>query len=196
MVDSFGIARNLRRRRTLGRIDIGAFESDLLPPIVDGDFNDDGLYDCFDIDALVAEIAAGTDNTSFDLSGDGLVDVVDRDLWLAEAGAFNLGPGKIYLLGDANLDGVVDGQDFIRWNSNKFQSGRGWCGGDFNADGVTDGQDFILWNNKKFQSSDVPNALVLPNSSTYPHRTHDSRGSRFDENTAAAATSQVPRLTT
>ena len=41
------------------------------------------------------------------------MDVVDRDLWLAEAGAFNLGPGKIYLLGDANLDGVVDGQDFI-----------------------------------------------------------------------------------
>jgi hypothetical protein len=179
-----------------GRIDIGAFESDLLPPIVDGDFNDDGLYDCLDIDALVAEIAAGTDNTSFDLSGDGLVDVVDRDMWLAEAGAVNLGPGKIYLLGDANLDGFVDGLDFIQWNANKFTSVAEWCAGDFNADGFVDGLDFIIWNANKFQSSDVANALVLPKSSRNPHVIHESRDIRLDENTSAAATSPVTRLLT
>jgi hypothetical protein len=134
-----------------GRIDIGAFELQSNP--VDGDFNDDGLYDGLDIDALVAEIAAGTHQPPFDLTGDGLVNLADRDAWLAEAGEVNLGPGLVYLLGDANLDGVVDGQDFIAWNNHKFQSVAAWTKGDFTADGVVDGQDFLAWNANKFQSS-------------------------------------------
>ncbi len=56
------------------------------------------------------------------------------------------------LLGDANGDLVVDGQDFIIWNSNKFQGGTDWLTGDFNGDGITDGQDFIIWNANKFTS--------------------------------------------
>lgn len=134
-----------------GRIDIGSFESQ--PFVVDGDFNDDGLYNCLDIDALVAAIAAGTDGLAFDLSGDAVVDVADRDAWLAEAGEVNLGPGKAYLLGDANLDGVVDGMDFVEWNENKFATVAGWCGGDFTADGIADGFDFVVWNQNKFQGS-------------------------------------------
>ena len=55
---------------------------------------------------------------------------------------------------DANLDGVVDGQDFILWNMGKFTSTLAWNGGDFNGDGVADGQDFILWNANKFTASD------------------------------------------
>ena len=43
----------------------------ITPQVVDGDFNDDGVYDCADIDALVAEIAAGTNVGSFDLNADG-----------------------------------------------------------------------------------------------------------------------------
>lgn len=56
------------------------------------------------------------------------------------------------LPGDANLDGVVDGQDFIVWNAHKFTSANDWTSGDFNADGVVDGQDFIIWNTFKFMS--------------------------------------------
>ncbi|MEM7312485.1 MAG: S8 family serine peptidase [Planctomycetota bacterium] len=74
---------------------------------VDGDFNDDGLYDCGDIDALTTTIAVGSNDISFDLTGDGLVDLGDRDAWLSEAGIAN-GIGAAYLLGDANLDGAVD----------------------------------------------------------------------------------------
>jgi hypothetical protein len=62
------------------------------------------------------------------------------------------------LSGDANGDKVVDGQDFIIWNSNKFSSGTDWTTGDFTGDGVTDGQDFIVWNANKFTS--VPDAAV------------------------------------
>lgn len=123
------------------------------PPTVDGDFNDDGLYDLLDIDALVAAIAAGTQNPAFDLTGDGMLDLADRDAWLAEAGSVNLPSGNPYLVGDSNLDGVVDGQDFIAWNGHKFQQSARWSEGDFNADGVVDGQDFILWNGNKFMAA-------------------------------------------
>jgi hypothetical protein len=125
-----------------------------LEQIVDGDFNSDGLYDCEDINALVAEIATGTNGPAFDMTGDGLVDLADRDAWLAVAGEVNLGSGKAYLLGDANLDGFVDGLDFTVWNANKFTSLAQWSAGDFNADHFIDGLDFIIWNANKFQSSD------------------------------------------
>lgn len=138
-------------------IDIGAFEWQ--PVVASADFNDDGLYNYQDIDALVAEIAAGTHGLAFDLTGDGRVDLADRDHWLAAAGEVNLGPGKAYLLGDATLDGVVDGRDFIVWNVNKFRPVNKWSAGDFNADGNVDGQDFIAWNDNKFKASA---AVYLP----------------------------------
>lgn len=131
------------------------FEFSVNPITPDGDFNDDGFYDLLDIDALIGEIAAATHNPAYDLTGDGIVDLADRDAWLAEAGSVNLPTGNAYLLGDANLDGVVDGQDFIAWNAHKFQATARWRDGDFNADGVVDGQDFIIWNAHKFQSADM-----------------------------------------
>ena len=132
------------------------------PPAVDGDFNDDGMYDCEDINSLVVDIAAGNNTASFDLTGDGNVDLDDRDAWLAEAGENNLGPGRSYLLGDANLDGGVDGSDFGDWNSNKFSSTAAWCLGDFNADGGIDGSDFGIWNVNKFTSAAATAAVPEP----------------------------------
>ena len=137
-----------------GRIDMGSFEAQP-NTIPDGDFNDDGIYDCADIDALVAEIAAGGNIASFDMTSDGVVDLADRDAWLAEAGDANLPSGNPYLVGDANLDGNVDGQDFLAWNLSKFSNVAAWCQGDFNADGNVDGQDFLLWNTNKFTSADA-----------------------------------------
>ncbi len=143
-----------------GRFEIVAVDGDFTVPLPNGDFNGDALFDCEDIDALVAEIAGGGNNPLFELTGDAVVDLLDRDAWLALAGAAN-GLPSAYLVGDGNLDGVVDGQDFILWNQNKFTSMAAWCAGDFNADGFVDGQDFILWNQNKFQSSD----LVSPGAS-------------------------------
>ena len=135
-------------------IGIGAynFASSFFRP---GDFNNDGIYDCADVDSLVVEVATSTNAGEFDLTGDGLVDGSDLDAWLAEAGAVNLASGNSYLVGDANLDGTVDGADFLIWNSNKFSTAGGWCQADFNADGTTDGLDFLAWNQNKFQSADV-----------------------------------------
>ena len=123
---------------------------------IDPDFNDDGQIDGMDIDLLHANLVDGpSDPSMFDLTGDGLVTIADRDEWLVQAGAANLASGNPYLLGDANLDGSVDVSDFNRWNSNKFSSSSNWTDGDFNADGFVDVSDFNNWNGNKFQTSDT-----------------------------------------
>ena len=135
-------------------------------PTVDGDFDDNGLYECADVDALVATIVAGNNDPNFDLNSDGVVDITDLDLWRTEAGAVLNASGNPILTGDANLDGSVDGQDFIAWNNNKFQNLAAWCSGDFNADGAVDGQDFIVWNNNKFTSADGVQGVPEPAGAT------------------------------
>jgi hypothetical protein len=49
---------------------------------------------------------------------------------------------KYTLLGDANLNGVVDGTDFAIVAANFNKGVSGWDQGDFNYDGVVDGTDF------------------------------------------------------
>ncbi|MEM8680104.1 MAG: hypothetical protein AAGF97_12190 [Planctomycetota bacterium] len=120
-----------------------------------GDYDADDLYTTNDIDLLVGAVASGDDDPFFDLDGDGVTDNADLTLWREVAGAANNASGGPFLVGDANLDGVVDGQDFIAWNNNKFTDTALWSGGDFTADGIVDGQDFIAWNNSKFLASDA-----------------------------------------
>ena len=107
-----------------------------------------------DIDALVKEIAAGTNDSSFDLNGDTMVDQADLDKWLELAGAENRPSTSPYPVADANLDGMVDASDFEAWTSNNFTATGLWTLGDFNADGFTDVSDFNEWNNNKFMSAD------------------------------------------
>ncbi len=125
---------------------------------VDGDFDNNGEYECADVDALVADIAAGNDTAAFDLTGDGVVDQTDLTAWLSEAGEAILGPGQAISPGDATLDGVVDVSDFGRWNSAKFTATAAWCNGDFNASGTVDVSDYTIWNSNKFRV----NASLVP----------------------------------
>jgi hypothetical protein len=90
------------------------------------------------------------------MNGDGTLSSVDVDAWLTQAGTRNLTSGNSFLVGDGNLDGTVDGADFVIWNANKFTSTAAWCGGDFNVDGFVDGADFVWWNANKFMSSGIP----------------------------------------
>ena len=132
-----------------------------------GDFDGNGAYECADIDALTGVIASGSNDLTYDLTGDGAVNVDDQTAWLAEAATAN-GLGSPYKQGDANLDGTVDVSDFNKWNENKFTDAAQWCNGDFTADGVVDVSDFNAWNGNKFTSSDggtnvvpEPSALAL-----------------------------------
>ena len=146
-----------------GRMDIGSVE------VQPGncDFDQSGVCDCADVDMLSAEIANGGTNLLFDVDGSGGVNFNDLAQWLVDAGArpehAATTGGNPFLLGDANLDGVVDGQDFMVWDANKFTDSDAYCDGDFNADGLINGQDFLIWNSNKFQSADSIGGKAVPN---------------------------------
>ena len=110
-----------------------------------GDLDGDGQLGATDVNALSAVIANGSDHPAFDVNGDSLVNLDDLYYWVV-----NL---KHTLMGDANLDSTVDGEDFIVWNGSKFTSSTAWTDGNFNADSFVDGSDFIVWNANKFQSA-------------------------------------------
>ena len=157
--------------------DVGAFE---LP---DGDFNDDGFYNCDDINALTDQIASGNNDSHFDLNGDGLVDLDDQSQWLVQAGTVNLASGNPYLNGDANLDGDVDVLDFNIWNANRFRAETAWCLGNFNGDDLVDVSDFAIWNVGKFTSANGGGGLApLP---VTPGESYSSLSLRTRENDAS-----------
>ncbi len=151
-------------------IDLGSYE---LQTGIDGDFNDDGIYDCADIDYLTSVIANATHPPAADLTGDGIVDTNDRDAWLAEAGEANLGPGKAYRLGDANLSGSVDASDYNIWNSHRFSLDAVWCNGDFSTDGSIDVSDLILWNQNRFTFSGSPPSRDVAHATIADLRSND-----------------------
>jgi hypothetical protein len=102
-----------------------------------GDFNRDGAVDANDIDALGAAIGDSSTAVEFDLDGNGTVDQADMNTMIHDVLQTNYG--------DANLDGVVDGTDYLALRDNIFSEASGWSNGDFNADGVVDGLDYLLW---------------------------------------------------
>ena len=110
-----------------------------------GDLDGDGSLTCADIDSLTAAVAAGSTSSSYDFTGDGLVNAEDIEEWVVNI--------RGTLMGDANLDGDVNGLDFVVWNNNKFSSSNAWCHGDFDGNGVVNGVDFVVWNSNKFLSA-------------------------------------------
>ena len=66
---------------------------------------------------------------------DGVVDDIDRTIWVEDAF------GTFY--GDANLDKAVKFEDFLILSSH-FGSEGGWANGDFNGNGIVDFPDFLL----------------------------------------------------
>ena len=160
-----------------GRVDMGSVETGMSS--VTGDFNNDGNWDCADINALTAETAAGTNNAMFDMTGDGLVNATDIAEWLIVGGAMNPAAtgGNPFLAGDADLNGSVDGADFIAWNGSKFTTNTDWCGGNFDGNGATDGADFIVWNSNKFMSSGTDNGHV-PDAQSARSRPNGLRGKK------------------
>ena len=161
-------------------MDMGSVEVDA-SATVSCDFNNDGQCNIHDIDALIMEIATGGNDPLFDLNGDNTVNLLDRDDWLALAGARNLPCGGAYPLADFNLDGATDGSDFGIWNSNKFLTTGLWSEGDANASGSTDGSDFGIWNSNKFVSACNPlRSPKAPLESGSPERWDDvgSQGTR------------------
>ncbi len=70
------------------------------------------------------------------------------------------------LLGDANLDGTVNSEDFTQFSEHLGQSGMMWDDGDFNYDGTVNAEDFTLFSANLGQSATLAaqaGALELAN---------------------------------
>ena len=93
-----------------------------------------------DVDSLVGEIIAGTNNPDFDVTNDGNVDNSDLSQWLSDAAQAN-GFAEPYLLGDSDLDGSVNAADLNSVGLSWQQSPNSWSGADFTADGIVNAAD-------------------------------------------------------
>ena len=141
-----------------------------------GDLTGDGAVTSADIDVLSTAISAGSTVSFYDLDGSGTVD---------EADVLQLvGTVLETQLGDANLDGVVDGSDFNRWNDNKFATCyTTWGAGDFNGDGAADGSDFNIWSLRRFTAAA---AAAVPHADRAPRAPLPKRAFAVPEITDAA----------
>ena len=137
-----------------------------LPEIIENepcDFDLDDDCDGADIDALMNEVAAGSNDVTFDLTGDGFVDDLDRDRWLADAGPLN-GLSDAFLVGDANLDGTVDAQDLNQLGVTWQTDNNNWTNGNFTGSGSNAADLNALAIN--WQNSVPPSAAAVPEPST------------------------------
>jgi hypothetical protein len=97
----------------------------------------------------------------------------------------NLSPGQIEilytLLGDANLDGNVNGTDFAILAGNFGREALGWDQADFNYDGVTNGSDFALLAANFGQGSQIAASVVSASqqTTTTPAASVASKASSF-----------------
>ena len=134
------------------------------------DLDGNWLCDLQDIDLLTGAIFAESNNIDMDLNTDGFVDLLDRDTWLTLA-ANNTGFDSSHLLGDADLNGVINATDLtilaIGWQS---ESAGSWSRGDFNADGLIDATDLNFigrnWQERLDTSEDVRMPTSVPESSS------------------------------
>ena len=107
---------------------------------VSGDFDNNGVLDVVDADALVGEITAMTNDLHFDVTLDGIVDQADLSQWLGDAATAN-GFAEPYQAGDANLDGTVNAGDLNSLGVNWQGATGAWSAGDFNADNMVNAGD-------------------------------------------------------
>ena len=110
-----------------------------------GDFNGDAVIDTHDIDLLCDNLGS-TDLATYDLDGDGDVDEADKVFLIENLVAWNNGVtgGIGTVVGDFNLDGVVDATDLAIMHANFALFGRDYADGNINCDDVIDGTDLAV----------------------------------------------------
>ena len=103
-----------------------------------GDFDENGLLDVSDLNAITEAIRSGSHNESLDVNGDGSINLEDARYWVMDL--------KQSFVGDSNFDGEFDSNDLIRvFQGGKYESDEfaSWQDGDWNFDGLFDSQDVI-----------------------------------------------------
>lgn len=128
----------------------------LLPEIL-GDFNDDGILTATDIDLLSEQVRTASEDLSFDLNSDGVLDSLDRIEWVDQLANTTFG--------DADLNGQVAFSDFLALATG-FNEASGWAGGDFDGNGMTDFQDFLVLASNFGASTATGDVAAIPEPSS------------------------------
>ena len=109
-----------------------------------------GFYDLAGPQIISSDIAA--DDAASGLSyGIGYADGADGAVAGLPSGEIEI---MFTLLGDANLDGTVNSEDFTPFAQNLGQNG-GWDDGDFNYDGTVNAEDFSPFSHNLGQSASL-----------------------------------------
>ncbi len=100
----------------------------------------------------------------------------NSDLGLATFGGTSVGASDTLVAytyaGDANLDGVINGDDYFQIDSSFPAAGHGWFNGDFNYDGVINGDDyFLIDSNFSAQGPPIPTGGGIGSVSAVPEPT-------------------------
>ena len=122
-----------------------------------GDLNGDGIADDLDIDMMISAVVAGRGSLFLDLDGSGNVDKADTTFLIENI----LGS----LMGDANLDGVVDQGDMNAVSLNWLTTGCAtWANGNFDGDQRVDAMDlnYVGVNWMRAAAAPVGGVAVLP----------------------------------
>ena len=117
---------------------LGGSPGDEDPGTPNADINRDGRIDGMDIDRISAAIRANENR--FDINGDGVTDLKDRDYLIETVMGTTLG--------DANLDGHFDARDLqLADQAGEYDSGiegrTGWAQGDWDGDGEFTSEDIV-----------------------------------------------------
>src|SRR5262249_11043782 len=100
-----------------------------------GDINLSGVTDATDVTALYASF--GTTTWQTDLNVDGVVNIEDVKTLITKD--FRT------VAGDFNLDGQVDGLDYVVWRKNLGHTGANFLQGDATFDGTIGMDDLQIW---------------------------------------------------
>jgi hypothetical protein len=127
------------------------------PMGVGGDFDRNGVLDMSDLLALTDVVDAGSNDPRFNLTGDEVVNLIDRDTWITKI--------KKTTLGDANLDGRVEFSDFLALSKNYGQPGD-WAAGDFDGDRQIQFPDFLILSENYGRGSMATTSVPEPTAGT------------------------------
>jgi hypothetical protein len=110
-----------------------------------------GFYDLSGPSITSSDITA--DDAASGLNyGIGYADGADNEVAGLPSGEIEI---MFTLLGDANLDGTVNGEDFSPFSHNLGQNGMSWDDGDFNYDGTVNSEDFASFSHNLGQNASL-----------------------------------------